>query len=407
MVGAGIVGVAAAIWLQRDGHDVILVDREGPASGASFGNGGVLASCSMVPVTGPHLPMAAPRMMFDANSPLFLRWSYLPKLAPWLARYLANCTSARTAAIAAGIAPLVSDSLEEHRALATGTDAANWIVPSDYLYLYRDRAAFEADRFGWALRKTHGISWDELEGPAVGDYDPAFSDAAGFAARLPDHGYISDPGRYVTDLAAAFAAAGGTVRIAEVSGVAVRDGNVTGVETDGGTIACSRAVVACGAWSGTLARQLNLKVHLETERGYHVELLEPNMMPRAPVMVASGKFVATPMVGRLRLAGIVEFGGLEAGPSSKPAELLIRNIKAAMPNLAWSETRSWMGHRPAPADSLPYFGPVPGAAGAFTAFGHHHIGLTAGPKTGRLLADLIAGRTPNIDLAPYRPDRRT
>ena len=407
VVGAGIVGVATALWLRRDGNEVTLVDREGPAAGTSFGNGGVLATCSMVPVTGPHLPLAAPGMVLNPNSPLFLRWSYLPRLAPWLLRYLANCPASRTERIAAGIAPLVADSLEEHKALAAGTAAEKWIVPSDYLYLYRNREAFRADAFGWQIRAAHGISWDELERDALRAYDPAFAETIGFAAKMGDHGYIADPGRYVTDLADAFVREGGDLHIGEVSGLRIEDGRICDVVANGEPIACERVVIACGAWSGGLTQQLGLKVPMESERGYHVELHEPSVLPRAPVMIAAGKFVATPMDGRLRLAGIVEFGGLEAGPSAAPGRLLIGNIRKAMPDLTWKDTTTWMGHRPAPADSLPFLGPVPGAAGVYTAFGHHHIGLTAGPKTGRLLAEMVAGRTPNIDLAPYRPDRFT
>ena len=128
-------------------------------------------------------------------------------------------------------------------------------------------------------------------------------------------------------------------------------------------------------------------------------------MPRAPVMIASGKFVVTPMEGRLRLAGIVEFGGLEAPPSRAPFALLERQIRAALPGLAWKESSEWLGFRPAPADSIPVIGEVPGLANAYLGFGHHHVGLTGGPKTGRVLAQLVSRRAPNIDLAPYAPSR--
>ncbi|HSG95844.1 MAG TPA: FAD-binding oxidoreductase, partial [Afifellaceae bacterium] len=151
--------------------------------------------------------------------------------------------------------------------------------------------------------------------------------------------------------------------------------------------------------------KLGVKVPLESERGYHVEFLDPSAMPRAPVMVASGKFVATPMDGRLRLAGIVEFGGLDAPASRAPVELLKRQMRLTMPGLTWKGTSEWLGHRPAPCDSIPLIGALDGVPGAYAGFGHHHIGLTAGPRTGRILADVISGRRPNINLAPYRPDR--
>ncbi len=405
IVGAGIVGVSAALWLVRDGHEVVLIDRAGPGEGTSYGNGGVLASCAVVPVTVPGLLAKAPSMLFDPNQPLFLRWSYLPRLLPWLLRYLRNANAADTRRIAAALAPVIGDSLNDHLALARGTRAEKWLVPSDYLYVYDSRAKFEADAFGWGLRRDHGFAWDELDRAAFRAYDPIFADHLGFAVRLRGHGRIADPGQYVKDLAAEAEALGARILQADVEDFARDGGRVTGVRAGGRTIPCDAAVVATGAWSRPLARKLGLKVPLETERGYHIEFLEPSVMPKAPVMIAGAKFVLTPMEGRLRAAGVVEFGGLDAGPSRAPFDLLRRNVTAALPGLTWKDAREWMGHRPAPADSIPVIGEVPGLGGAFTGFGHHHVGLTGGPKTGRILAQLVAGRKPNVDLTPYSPAR--
>lgn len=405
IVGAGIVGVSTALWLQRDGHDVTLIDRLGPGEGTSHGNGGVLASCSIVPVTVPGLIWKAPKMLFSPNQPLFLKWRYLPRLAPWLIRYLRHANADAVRRRAAALMPIIGDSLADHRALAGGTRAERWLVPSDYLFLYNDRAHFEADAFGWSVRREHGFRWDELEGAAFKAYDPAYGPALNFAARLKGHGRISDPGRYVKDLAAEAEALGARVLKAEVTGIARDGGRVTGVRTGGETVPCDAVVLATGVWSGPLAKTLGIDVPLETERGYHLELWEPSIMPRSPVMVASGKFVATPMEGRLRLAGIVEFGGLDAPPSRAPFRLLERNIRAAIPGIAWRKTEAWMGHRPSVADSIPVIGAAPGLKGAWCGFGHDHVGLTGGPKTGRLLAQLIAGRQPNVDLSAHSPAR--
>lgn len=405
VIGAGIVGVATAIHLQREGHDVLLIDRAGPGEGTSYGNGGVLAACSIVPVTVPGLVRKAPGMLLDPAQPLFMRWSYLPRLAPWLLRYLSHCTPEEVRRIAAALAPLVSDSLADHEALSAGTGAEKWLRPSDYLFLYRDRAHFEGDAFGWSIRRDHGFVWDELEGGAFRAYDPSFSRDVGFAARLGNHGVITDPGRYVKDLAKHVEDRGGRAMRANVTDFVASGGRVTGVVADGAVVECSAAVVATGVWSKPLAARLGVDVPLESERGYHLELWEPSVMPRAPVMIASGKFVATPMDGRLRLAGIVEFGGLDAPASRAPVELLRKNIRAAMPGISWKEEKAWMGHRPAPADSIPVIGEAPAMKGVFLGFGHHHVGLTAGPGTGRLLARLVAGKAPNIDIAPYAPNR--
>ena len=405
VVGAGIVGVSTAIWLQRAGHEVILIDRAGPAEGTSHGNGGVLASCAIVPVTGPGLLRKAPRMLFDPRAPLFLKWGYLPRLAPWLMRYLRHANAPDTARIAAALAPLIGDSLADHQALAAGTGAEKWIVPSDYLYVYPDRAKFLADAFEWDLRARHGFRWDELDGPALHAYDPVFAESMRFAVKMPDHGRIADPGRYVKDLAAHAQAQGARLIIAEVQDVVRENGTVTGLRAGGETIPCDAVVIATGAWSRQLAATLGVTVPLESERGYHLELWEPSAMPRSPVMITQGKFVATPMEGRLRLAGILEFGGLQAPASAAPFELLRRNLRTAFPGLRWEREVEWMGHRPAPSDSIPLIGPVPGFDGAWLGFGHHHVGLTGGPRTGQLLAQMVSGAKPNIDLTPYSPSR--
>lgn len=405
IIGAGIIGVSTAIWLQRQGHQVVLIDKTGVAAGASQGNGGVLAAASIIPVTVPGLLRKAPGMLLDPNQPLFLKWRYLPKLMPWLMRYMANANAADVNRIATALHGLIGDSLADHQALAAGTGAEDFIVPSAYRFLYRDRAAFEADRFGWSIRKAHGFVWDELEGSALRAVEPMLSPDIGFSASLGQHGMISDPEAYVKALAAHVVASGGEIRIVAATDIVQAEGRVTGVRAGGETIDCDDVVIACGAWSAPLAAKLGLKVPLESERGYHLELWEPSMQLSAPVMVVKGKFVATPMQGRLRLAGIVEFGGLEAPASRAPMELLMKGAREAFPGLTWKYTREWMGHRPAPSDSIPLIGPVPGVAGAYLGFGHHHVGLTGGPKTGRLLAQMISGQRPNLDVAPYAPLR--
>ena len=406
IVGAGIVGVSTAIWLQRAGHKVILIDRAGPAEGTSFGNGGVLASCAVVPVTVPGMMFKAPKMLFSADQPLFLKWRYLPRLLPWLAKYLSHANAVDNMHAAKALTAIVGDSLADHLALSDGTGAEKWVVPSDYLFVYKDRSYFEADAYGWSLRAENGFEWDELDEAAFRHYDPAYGTDQKFAIRLKNHGRITDPGQYVKDLAAHVEKSGGQFVKAHVSDFVQENGKVTGVQVTGGeVIACDAVVIATGVWSGPLAKKLGLSVPLESERGYHIELWEPSFMPKTPVMVASGKFVATPMEGRLRLAGVVEFGGLDTPASRAPLELLRRNLATTFPGMTWKKETEWMGHRPATADSIPVIGEVPGVSGIFTGFGHQHIGLTGGPKTGRILAQLISDQQPNIDLSVYSPAR--
>ncbi len=405
VIGAGIVGVSTAVWLQRDGFDVVLIDKLGPAEGTSHGNGGVLASCAVVPVTVPGLMFKAPGMLLDPLSPLFLKWGYMPKLTPWLLRYMMNATEKANRRVGAALTQLLGDSVEQHLALAAGTPAEKYVVPSDYVFVYADRAAYESDAYVWKLRKEFGFTWELLDRDAFRVYDPAFGDGYDFAVRMPDHGHITDPGMHVKALADHVVANGGRLVIAEARDVAYEGGKVVGVDTNEGLIAADKVVMATGVWSKPLCKKLGLDVPLETERGYHIELVEPSVMPRSPMMVTTGKFVATPMEGRLRCAGIVEFGGLDAEPSEAAFKLLLHRIHEALPGIEYKEVVRWMGHRPAPSDSIPLIGEVPGKPGVYLGFGHHHIGLTGGPKTGRMLADMISGRRSNADLTLYDPAR--
>ncbi|WP_147108974.1 FAD-binding oxidoreductase [Tateyamaria sp. syn59] len=404
VIGAGIVGASTAIWLLRAGLRVTVIDRIGWGGATSHGNGGVLAAAAMVPVTVPGLTRKAPSMVFDPDAPLFLRWRYLPRLLPWLTKYLSFANDAATRRIASGLAPIVTDAIAQHRALAQGTAAATWLADSDYSYAYRSRADFDADAYAWDLRAQHGFVPVLREGEAARTYAPNLAEDITCIATLKDHGFVLDPGGYVQALGKEVETLGGAFLQASVHDFELVGGTFRAVLTDKGPVAGDAAVLTTGVWSKPLMQRLGIKVPLETERGYHIIFKGARDGPDHPMMLAAGKFVATPMRDGVRCAGILEFGGLEAGPSKAPFDFLRRHTKAAFPNMTWEDEVEWQGHRPAPADSLPLIGEVR-ASRIFTGFGHHHIGLTGGPKTGRLLAQLIGGAMPNLDLTPYAPAR--
>lgn len=405
VAGAGIVGISTAIWLQRAGHTITVVDREGPAAGTSYGNAGVLASGAIVPVTTPGLWRKAPGMVLDKNSPLFVKWSYLPKMIPFLWKFLRHSTDAHVTSFAAAMAGLLHDSVDQHRALAAGTGAEDFITEEDFCFGYPSKQSFEADAYGWKIRKDNGVVFEVQTGAEFAAYDPLYAEHFGIVVRCKNHGRISDPGAYVRALAHHFVKEGGELVIAEVTDV-IRDGTgLRGVMTDVGEQRGDHTVLALGAWSKPIGRKMGLDISLESERGYHIELVNPSHMPKAPMMVAAGKFVITPMAGRIRCAGVVEFGGLNKGPSAAPLELLKKHVAEIFPDLSYERMDEWMGHRPSTPDSLPLIGATDESKTAYAALGHQHVGLTAGPKTGRIIADLIGGKQTNMDLSPFLPTK--
>lgn len=405
------MGVATALWLARAGVRSTVVDAGGVGAGASQGNGGVLANVSVVPVTTPGLIGKAPSMVLDRKSPLFLRWRYLPRLLPWLRRYLAHANASDVDRISRALHHLLHDAPEQHAHLAKGTKAERYLKPGAYYYAYTDRAAFEADAFSWGVRAERGHRWTQMTASEFSEAQPGFGETVGHAVRLDGHGRVSDPHAYLKALAEHAESLGvqfvkdRVVDFERASSNGTR--NIAAVIGEKATYPCTQMVLATGAWSKPVASKLGITLHLETERGYHVEFHNPSIMPTSPVMVAAGKFVITPMEGRIRSAGVVEFAGLEPPPSEPPFDLLIEQTKEALPGLTFDRVERWMGHRPAPADSIPYIGASARLPNAFLAVGHHHIGLTASAKTGRILADCVMGIARNDDLSVYSPDRNT
>tara|TARA_R110000751_G_scaffold4172_1_gene19439 strand:- start:584 stop:1753 length:1170 start_codon:yes stop_codon:yes gene_type:complete len=386
------------------GWQVTLVDRAPPGDrgAASFGNGGILARCSIVPVPVPGLLAKAPRMLLDPNEPLYLRWSHVPRMAPFLLRYLSYGRERHVRRIAAALAGLTGDSVEEHTALAAGTGAERFIRTGDYGHLFRNRAQYEKDALGNAIRAEHGFVPEEVDRAGLLERDPALGEAWTFGAIYPGHGWILNPGAYVAALAEHFAREGGVIRRAEVAAL---DGEGKVTLAGGATMRADRVVLAAGAWSARLAAGLGLRLPMESERGYHLALKNPASRPAHPWMVSEVKAVTTPMDFGVRLAGIVEFGGLEAGPSAAPPRLLRAAAARIWPGLEWEAEEEWMGHRPVLADSLPAIGEIPGAPAVIAAFGGQHVGLTAGPRIGRLAAGIAAGQALNEDLSACAPGR--
>lgn len=402
VIGAGIVGVSCAIHLQRLGFEVTIVDSQQPGEGCSLGNAGMIAPCAMVPINAPGMLGNAVRMLLNPLGPLALRWSYLPKMLPWLFSYIYNSREATSDVVSMALASITNNALKEHQLVASADTASDLIKPSPYLYAYESVSDFEKDKRSWSLRSKHGIKTKVLLGDEVQRYEPTISSKYQCVVVIEDgHAFTPNPSLLVKSLAKDFQDNGGIFVQAEVKTVNLVNNSPSSLTTSNGVIETDILVVAAGIFSTKFAAQLGEPVPLESERGYHITIKDSGITPNYPIMNASGKFVVTPMTNGLRLAGLVEFGGVKASPNYDLCDRLLKQAAIMFPEINFSDHTQWMGHRPAMPDSLPVIGPSSTVSNTYYAFGHHHIGLTTGPKTGRLIAETIAGQKLDTDLTPF------
>jgi len=405
VIGAGIVGITCAYDLRKEGHDVTVLDREPPGQGCSFGNAGLLARSSFMPVGGPGTLLAVPGYLLDPLGPLAIRWSYLPRMLPWLLRYIRSCAADNVHAAAAALQVLTDPTVDEFEKLAAEIGRSDLVQVSDYLYVFESQKAFGKMDAEIRFREAKGTKVERLVGDQIHVLEPDLADRYRYAYQILDHGFTYDPEGLVKALAEAFVRAGGEIRQCEVRDVEIGPDGPTGVVTDQGTLAVEKLVVAAGAFSGPFAERVGAPVPLDTERGYHVTLPDPGVRVSRPIMSGEGHFLVTPMAMGLRIAGTVEFAGVHAPPNYARARVLLTHGRRMFPGLNTDDHTEWMGRRPTLPDSLPVIGHAPKFANVVLAFGHQHVGLTCAPRTAKIVSDLIGGRTPNIDLSPYRADR--
>ncbi len=412
VIGAGIVGAAVAAELLSDGHRVSIIEPGAPGGEqqASYGNGCWLNPGSVVPMSVPGLWRKVPGFLADPLGPLAIRWNYLPRLAPWLVRYVrAGGTIGKVQAIARALRPLLADAPQRHLRLAAAAGVADLIERKGLLSVFPGRADFEADALAWRLRRENGIRWIEIPEEELRQREPQLDRRYRFGVLIEEGGHCTDPGGYVAALVDHAVARGAQLHRTRATGFALEGRRLAAVLTLAGEIRCDKAVIAAGAFSRLLAAAAGDEVSLETERGYHAMILGAESGPRTPLMPSDGRMSHVMTPRGLRIAGQVELAGLAAAPNWRRAEILRDFALKTYPGLPRSlppeRVRFWMGHRPATPDSLPCIGPASATPDIVHAYGHGHVGLAAGAATGRLVADLIGGRRPEIDPQPYSPQR--
>jgi D-amino-acid dehydrogenase len=408
IIGAGAVGAASALAALKEGYRVTILDPAEPGGeqAASYGNGCWLSPMSVIPPAVPGIWKKLPKFLSDPLGPLAIRWGYLPKVAPWLIRYLASGWRWEDVAKTAhALRPLVQDAPRLHQALAEQAGVGHLIERRGLMYIYPSRADFEAERKAWDIRHQVGVRWIELDADELRQREPELDRRYSFGIFVDEGGHCTDPGAYVAALIALAQAEGGKLHRDYATGFRIEAGRLQAVTTGQGEVTCDAAVIAAGVHSKPLARAAGDDVPLESERGYHAEISAPEVAPRYGLMPSDGKMSIMRTARGLRCAGQVEIAGIDAAPNWQRAEILKNHLLSCFPGLpkdiAADRIKFWLGHRPSMPDGMPCLGPSRATPNVIHAFGHGHTGLVAAARTGEVVAALLARRAPPIPIAAF------
>lgn len=405
VIGAGIIGTAIAHDLQKRGRQVVLVDRDPPGRGASYGNMASIAVTEFMPASRPSIWRQIPGWMLDPEGPVRVRPAYMPRLVPWFLRFIAASRPAKLRALEAEGAALCARALGDTLALLDDCGLSDQISDEGCLSLYTDEAEFKADRDHIEILERFGFAHEVLGRQAIKALEPELSDKIGMAVLFPQNRSIKDPYRLVLALADRFAALGGQFETGAVIGFAQSGGQHEVILSTHQRLLAEEVVICAGAYSGHLSRMLGEPIPLETERGYHTQIMAPGISMKHSIIWPARAFMVTPTAGGIRVGGTVEMAGLNAAPDYRRSKITVKRAKEALPNLRCEAFTEWMGHRPALPDTVPILSASAKRRGIFYATGHGHLGLTYAATTAKLMGELITGGKPGLDLHPYRINR--
>ncbi|MFN3276425.1 MAG: NAD(P)/FAD-dependent oxidoreductase [Paracoccus sp. (in: a-proteobacteria)] len=404
VIGAGVIGLSSALALQARGMQVTVLDREGPAAGASAGNAGAFAFADILPLASPGLLRKAPRWLLDPLGPLSVPPRYALRIAPWMFRFWRACQPGRVARSTTAQTLLMDLSRAELEPFLHATGTHHMLHKDGSLQVYESQAELDASLPGWRAREAHGIAFRHMTADEMAQIQPGLSPRFTHGTFTPGWYSISDPRLYVLALADRFRAQGGRIEQAQVTALMPAPDGVT-VTAPGASWSADFAVLAAGAFSRELARGVGDKIPLETERGYNTTLPPGAFDLRMQVTFGGHGFVVSRLSTGIRVGGAVELGGLHLPPNYKRAQAMLTKAQAFLPGLNTQGGTQWMGFRPSLPDTLPAIGPSRGSRRVIHAFGHGHLGLTQSAGTARLVADLITGAPPAIDPQHFSPQR--
>ena len=403
IVGAGIQGVSNALFLQKKGFEVVIFDRDDPGSpAASYGNAGHFSPYACVLMNRPDVLADVPAMLLSSTGPLALKWNYVPKMIPWFFQFLKNCTTKRMMHTAKNMHQILDLALSAYDELFDEIDLDDLVEKKGILYIWNDQS-LKSRELEIKVRNELGVDQQIVSPKEIHDLEPNIKPFYHGGVYYKYGRHARNPKKILLKLFNLFLKKGGKFLKENVQDINF-DGEKPAVKTANQRYIFDKLVIACGAFSKKLTDNLGEKIPLDTERGYHVHFKNCDHLLSRPVIFSNRGFGITPMEQGLRVVGTVEFGGLKNPLSKSRIKNLINNAKYMLGDLPEHEDE-WLGFRPTLPDFLPVIGPSKNYKNIFYCFGHHHLGWTLGPISGKIIAGMIAEENTNLNLSPYSPAR--
>ena len=403
IVGAGIQGISNALFLQKKGFDVTIFDRENPGSPvASYGNAGHFSPYASLSLNRTDILLDVPAMLMSSTGPLALKWNYVPKMIPWFMKFILNTTKNKMMHTAKNMHQILDLALPAYDELFDEVDIEGLVENKGILYIWNDQD-LKSRELEINVRKELGVQQQLVNKKEIHDLEPNIKPFYHAGVYYPYARHARNPKKILLKFFDLFLKKGGQFKKTEVKSIDFQDEQPI-LKTDTDQFLFDKLVIACGAFSKKLTDNLDEKIPLDTERGYHVHFKDCDHLLQRPVIFSNRGFGITPMEQGLRVVGTVEFGGLKNPLSKSRIKNLINNAKYMLGDLPDHEDE-WLGCRPTLPDFLPVMGPSKNHKNVFYCFGHHHLGWTLGPISGKIVSGMIAKENTNLNLAPYSSTR--
>jgi len=404
VIGAGIQGVCIGLNLIKKGFKVTIVDRDEPGkNSASYGNAGHFSPYASLSMNRPDILADVPAMLLSTTGPLALRWNYVPRMIPWFLKFIKNCTKKKMMHTAKYMHQILDLALPAYDELFQEIDISGLVESRGIIYFWTDQD-LKSRELEINVRKELGVEQKLLKPHEIHDLEPHIKQIYHGGVLYPSARHARNPGKILLKLFELFLKKDGKFIKENVETINFSPDNQPLIKTNLNSYVFDKAVVACGAFSKKLTDQVDEKIPLDTERGYHVHFKGYDHLLSRPVIFLNRGFGITPMEQGLRVVGTVEFGGLDNPLSKKRVLNLVNNAKSLFPELD-KNYDEWLGFRPTLPDFLPVMGPSKNHKNLFYSFGHHHLGWTLGAISGKILAGIIAEEKTNLDLSSYSPLR--